>query len=167
MSLLLLFAHRSFENSRLHSALADAAQKLQGLEFVDLYQHYPTCIIEGSKERKRIQNAQAIVLQFPLTWFSPPAIIIEWCDSLFCRSSASDAQALFKGKTFALVTSASCYWDDALLSAEACLDPLKQSASLAGLHWQAPFIVEKSDKITADQVVQRTTEYCTYLRNMR
>lgn len=79
-NVLILFAHPSQHRSEINFAMFNAAKKIQGVTCVDLYGEYPTFNININREQKRLLTHDVIIFQFPLYWYSTPAILKEWQD---------------------------------------------------------------------------------------
>ena len=76
-ALILLF-HRDLAQSKANAALSAAAAGLPGVEIVDMQALYPDGIDmfrDGEREAARLLGADRIVLQFPVQWYSTPALV--------------------------------------------------------------------------------------------
>ena len=78
---LVIFAHPSFETSRINRALVNAIPE-SGVTFHDLYEHYPEQMIDIPSEQALIEAHDVIVFQHPLYWYSCPALMKNWIDSV-------------------------------------------------------------------------------------
>lgn len=77
---LVLFAHPSQHRSEANKPLFEQAKRVDGVTCVDLYAEYPTFKINIDREQKRLLDHDIIIFQFPLYWYSTPAILKEWQD---------------------------------------------------------------------------------------
>jgi glutathione-regulated potassium-efflux system ancillary protein KefG len=77
---LLLYAHPSQHRSEVNQPLFKAASKIKGVTAVDLYGEYPTFNIDIVKEQQQLLEHDVVIFQFPLFWYSTPAILKEWQD---------------------------------------------------------------------------------------
>jgi glutathione-regulated potassium-efflux system ancillary protein KefG len=80
MKVLVLYAHPAQQHSRANVALAETARQTRDVSFVDLYATYPRFDLDVDKEQQRLLEHDAIVLQFPLMWYSTPSLLKEWQD---------------------------------------------------------------------------------------
>ncbi|WP_394252239.1 NAD(P)H-dependent oxidoreductase [Vibrio profundi] len=143
---LVLFAHPSLHRSEVNKPLFEQAQKVDGVTTVDLYAEYPTFNINIDKEQKRLDEHDVIIFQFPLYWYSTPAILKEWQDLVleYGYAYGTDGNAL-QGKSFFCAITAGAK-EDAYQSEgynhfkiRELLYPLEQTASLCGMDYLAPF----------------------------
>jgi putative NADPH-quinone reductase len=141
-----LYAHPSQHRSEVNQPLFKAACKIEGITAVDLYREYPTFNINIAKEQQQLLEHDVIVFQFPLFWYSTPAILKEWQDLVleygFAYGHGADA---LKDKVFFCALSAGgkeeAYQSDGYLhyTIEELLRPLEQMATLSGMKYLMPF----------------------------
>lgn len=143
---LVLYAHPSPQRSEVNQHLFKAAKKVEGVTVVDLYHEYPTYHINIDKEQQRLIDHDVIIFQFPLYWYSTPAILKEWQDLVLEYGFAygHDGTALH-GKKFLCSLSAGgkadAYQTDGYnhYTIRELLHPLEQMATLTGMQYLAPF----------------------------
>lgn len=80
MRVLVLFAHPGQQHSVINRDLALAAQNVTDVTVVDLYHRYPQFRIDIDREQEQLLDHDAVVLQFPIYWYSTPALLKEWQD---------------------------------------------------------------------------------------
>ena len=80
---LVIFAHPYFEYSTSNVALIKVYDRVENLDFKDLYEEYPDFHIQAFKERKRIREYKRLIFHFPLIWFSIPPLLKLWIDEVF------------------------------------------------------------------------------------
>ncbi|MGB1322644.1 MAG: NAD(P)H-dependent oxidoreductase [Vibrio gallaecicus] len=143
---LVLFAHPSQHRSEANKPLFDQASSVDGVTAVDLYAEYPTFNINIDREQKRLLDHDVIIFQFPLYWYSTPAILKEWQDLVLEYGFAygTDGHSL-EGKTiFCSITAGGkedAYQTDGYnhFTIRELLHPIEQTASLCGMNYLAPF----------------------------
>lgn len=145
---LLVLAHPALERSRANRALAKAAKGLSGVTFKDLYETYPDFVIDIEAEQEALVAHDVVALQFPLFWYSTPALLKEWLDLVWLHGFAYgvDGTALKGKKLFVTCTtgaSAKAYHAHGYnrFSMDEFLRPLEQTAHLCGMEWETPFVV--------------------------
>lgn len=75
-----LLAHPGLATSRVNAAMWAAARGIAGVTRADLYAQYPRHNIDIAAEQARLVAHEVIVLQFPLFWYSGPALLKDWID---------------------------------------------------------------------------------------
>ncbi|MCY1646262.1 NAD(P)H-dependent oxidoreductase [Caulobacter sp. SL161] len=145
---LLVLAHPALERSRANRALAKAAKGLSGVTFKDLYETYPDFVIDIESEQAALTAHDVVALQFPLYWYSTPALMKEWLDLVWLHGFAygEGGEALKGKKLFVACTtgaSAKAYHAHGYnrFSMDEFLRPLEQTAHLCGMVWETPFVV--------------------------
>ncbi|AGH81043.1 NAD(P)H dehydrogenase (quinone) [Psychromonas sp. CNPT3] len=79
---LVLLAHPNIETSTINNALFKVATLTKNITSVDLYKEYPDFKINIKKEQQRLLAHDVIVFLFPLYWYSTPALLKQWQDSV-------------------------------------------------------------------------------------
>ncbi|TCS05902.1 NAD(P)H-dependent oxidoreductase [Caulobacter sp. BK020] len=145
---LLTLAHPALERSRANRALAKAAKGLDGVTFHDLYETYPDFAIDIEAEQEKLLAHDVIAVQFPLYWYSTPALLKEWFDLVWLHGFAYglEGNALAGKRLFAACTTggaAKAYHAHGYnrFSMDEFLRPLEQTAYLCGMVWETPFVV--------------------------
>lgn len=128
-------------------------------------------------ELDNIAWADHIVFQFPLWWFSMPAILKGWLDRVLVKGFAYDAgkifnEGLLKGKTASLVVTtqspASAYQLDGAHQAtiESFLHPIHHTLRFVGIQPLAAFVAYAAfnlDEIQQERIVK---DYLAYLQTI-
>lgn len=145
------FAHPGKASSRVNRALWQAASELKGITRVDLYAEYPRYDIDIDREQARLQAHDVIVLQFPLFWYSCPALVKEWIDLVLEHGFAyGEGGTALHGKALMLAISIGgpreAYRPQGYQHHElrTFLTPFEQTARLAGMQFLAPYALFSS-----------------------
>jgi glutathione-regulated potassium-efflux system ancillary protein KefG len=153
---LLVLAHPALHRSRVNAALLAAVEGHDQVTLHDLYQDYPDFLIDVAADQKRLLAHRLIVLQFPLYWYSTPALLKEWLDMVLLHGFAHGRDGTkLHGKTLLCVITAggstADYHPEGMnrFSMEELLRPLEATAHLCGLVWTPPFIVHDSIQLDA------------------
>ena len=172
---LLYYAHPGQQQSQVNARMFAAAHGVEGISCVDLYADYPRFDIDPDREQQRLLDHDVIVFQFPLFWYSTPAILKEWQDIVlehgFAYGSGGDK---LTGKRMMLAISAAGpqdayspkgYQHHALRT---FLRPLEQTARLCNMEFLAPYALYGSLKATAaGEVDPHVAGYMTLLTALR
>ncbi len=143
-----LLAHPGLSTSRLNAAMWQAARGVAGITRADLYAEYPRYDIDIAVEQARLLAHDVIVLQFPLFWYSCPALLKDWIDLTlehgFAYGTGGDK---LHGKVLQLAVStgstAAAYSAGGHNHHEirTFLTPFEQTARLSGMRFAAPYIL--------------------------
>ncbi len=130
-----------------------------------MYHDYPKFNIDIDKEQKQLLDHDIVIFQFPLYWYSTPAILKEWQDMVLEYGFAygSDGNAL-KGKTFLCAITAGgkeeAYQTNGYnqFTIRELLHPLEQMASLTNMEYIAPLVLFGARTALEDDRIERHTE---------
>ncbi|TFW09839.1 glutathione-regulated potassium-efflux system oxidoreductase KefF [Oxalobacteraceae bacterium OM1] len=146
--ILIVYAHPSQHRSHANRRMRDAAARLSNVVIRDLYETYPDFHIDVPQEQELLSEADLVVLQHPLQWYSMPGLMKEWLDVVFEHGWAygHEGNAL-RGKDLWLAVttggpaesySASGYHQRPFKD---FLAPYEQTAFLCGLRWHPPLVL--------------------------
>jgi glutathione-regulated potassium-efflux system ancillary protein KefF len=146
MSVLVMVAHSRLQHSLVNAPLAETARSLMGVTVHDLYEEYPDFFIDAAREQQLLTQARSVVLQFPVQWYSCPALLKEWLDVTLTEGWAyGPGGTALAGKKLLLAVSAGGPEDsyhpssyNARTMAEFLL-PFAQTAGLCGMEY-LPFL---------------------------
>ncbi len=175
-TLILLF-HRDLAGSKANAALAGAASDVHSVEIVDMQAHYPDGIDlfrDGEREAARLLSADRIVLQFPIQWYSTPALLKSWQDAVLTRmfylayeqeGRRLEGTPLLIAATAGNVPEAYTPGGRNMFPMIALMAPLRATAHRCGLGWSDPFIVYEADKLTPEALAAAASSYAAALDN--
>lgn len=160
-SLIVYYAHPGHRHSQVNRYMADAAQQVEGITFVDLYRDYPRFHIDVDVEQQRLLDHDVILFQFPMFWYSTPSIIKEWEDLVlehgFAYGAGGDKLA---GKHLVLAITAAGPAEAYTAAGyqhypiRTFLTPLEQTARLCNMHFSAPYLLYGSLRAPGEGAVQ-------------
>jgi len=169
---LIIAAHPHLEHSRANRALMQTAAQLgrQHVEVRDLYALYPDYLIDVAAEQALLAQAQLIVWQHPIQWYSMPALMKLWVDDVlgFGWAYGPHGTAL-KGKDLWLVATtggpADSYRPDRYnrYFFDAFLPPYEQTAVLCGMRFVPPFLLHGAHRVSTDDVEAHAKVYASRL----
>ena len=172
---IVLFAHPGQRHSQINLELAEAARSTDGIDFVDLYAEYPRFKIDIDREQERLLSHDAIVFQFPIYWYSTPALLKEWQDLVleygFAYGPGGDKLA---GKLLLPVATAGgpedAYREHGSnnFPLRTLLTPLEQTANLCQMRYIPPFVLFASLRARTDgRAGRHVDQYRTLLGALR
>ncbi|RZR27738.1 flavodoxin family protein [Vibrio vulnificus] len=169
---LVIYAHPSQHRSEVNAPLFAAAQAVDGVTCVALYAEYPQFDINIDKEQARLLEHDVIVFQFPLYWYSTPALLKEWQDLVLEYGFAygTDGMAL-QDKLMLCVVSAGgkeeAYKAEGYnhFTIRQLLAPIEQMAALTSMHYLPPFaIFGARTALEENRIDQHVERYVTLLQ---
>jgi glutathione-regulated potassium-efflux system ancillary protein KefG len=169
---LLIFGHRNPNESHYGNALLQTAKKLPQVTTHTLIEKYPDFKIDGEKERALLLEHQNIVLQFPLYWYSTPAILKEWIDEVLSRGWAYGGGTALAGKNLMVsITTGGpekVYQHDGAnrFTIDEFLRPLEQTAYLCAMNWIKPFVMHGVRYLDEQQVQLTCEAYSKVLKEL-
>ena len=173
VKILVILAHPNIEQSRINKALRDKVQDLHNVTIHELYSCYPDFKIDVAKEQSLLVASDVIVFQFPFYWYSSPALLKEWEDTVLTYGFAygSDGTAL-KGKKLQIVISTGGPEDAYTpkgynnFTITQLLTPFEQTANLCGMTYLPPFAIHGSGSISDDKLKKSALAYRDMLQSM-
>lgn len=173
---LILMFHPDLDRSKANAALARAAQTIETVEMIDMAAVYPErrfdIMSEAAIEAQRLLQADRIVLQFPLQWYSVPGFMKDWIDAVLFRMYYIRPQEGSQLRGTPLMVAVTTGADAKALSVdgrvgfsfEQLLAPLEAMARRCGLPWHAPFAVHGMNDVSDALVEQGAVDYQAALR---
>jgi putative NADPH-quinone reductase len=157
--ILVLYAHPSPAGSRVNRRLAQAAGELSNVTLRDLYETYPDFDIDVQNEQALLAEADLVVFQHPIHWYSMPSLLKEWMDTVLKEGWAygEDGTAL-RGKDFWLAATTDGPHEACQESSyhqhkfSVFLPPFEQTARLCGMRWLPPYILHGAHRVDNDTV---------------
>jgi glutathione-regulated potassium-efflux system ancillary protein KefF len=147
---LVLLAHPDLRHSRINRRLMQAAQALpaEQVQLRDLYALYPDHALDVPAEQAACAQAELIVWQHPIHWYSMPALMKQWLDEVLTLGWAyGPGGTALRGKDLWLVASTggpeSAYHPAGYnrYFFDAFLPPYEQTAALCGLRFLPPLLL--------------------------
>ncbi|MCE3036700.1 NAD(P)H-dependent oxidoreductase [Helicobacter sp. faydin-H20] len=104
MKTLILFAHTFWKDSKVNKALLESAKSLNDITIHNISTTYSDGNINIPAEIELLNQADKIIFQFPLFWFSVPSLLKEWQDRVLTAILYGENKDLLKGKKFQIIT---------------------------------------------------------------
>lgn len=173
--LLIYYAHPGHRYSRANAAMAQTAQKIDQVSFVDLYALYPRNHIDVDQEQNRVREHDVILFQHPFFWYSTPPIIKEWFDLVLEHGFAygKGATELSGKKMMNALTAAGpeeAYSTDGSqhYPIRTFLTPIEQTARLCQMQYLPPYILFSSLSATiGGEIAEHVRGYRDLLEAIR
>lgn len=160
--------HPNYQYSQVNRAMVDDVK--DEIEVRNLAELYPDFNIDIKKEQQVMANADRIVLQFPLQWYSTPALLKHWEDQVFTYGWAygSQGNALQdKQLLIAVTVGADNYGRDGFVkyTVDELLRPLQATSRLIGMKYMKPFVVMGASSISNAELKNVGSSYRKYLND--
>lgn len=81
--ILIIYAHPYPEKSLVNRAMLERVSSNPDIVIRSLYDLYPDFNIDVEAEQKAVDQAQLLVLQHPMYWYSSPPLLKLWIDKVF------------------------------------------------------------------------------------
>lgn len=177
---LVLAAHPNWQLSRVNRVLLKAAQvagseadgSSLSIEVRDLYHLYPDFLIDVRREQKALEDAQLVVWQHPIFWYSMPPLMKLWLDEVLELGWAyGHGGTHLAGKDLWLVAStggsAESYHPQEFnrYFFEAFLPPYEQTAALCGMRWLPPLVLHGANRVADEDLARHARVYAERLQS--
>lgn len=80
--ILILYAHPEIEKLQVNKNFISDLQNMEGITFFDICEHSPEKIIDVKTQQALLKEHNVIVFHLSFFWYSIPAILKEWQDSV-------------------------------------------------------------------------------------
>ena len=166
--------HPHLDASRINARLAQAARGAgtpeRPVQVRDLYALYPDFRIDVAAEHSAMEGSDRIVLQFPMYWYSSPALVKQWEDDVLAYGWAyGPAGDALHGKELALAVSAGGSADSYTRAGSVhyelheLLRPFQATSDLIGTRFVAPFLTPGAMSLTDEELAERARDYAAWL----
>lgn len=152
-----IYAHPTPRRSRVNRPLAKALDGLPQVQVRDLYGSYVDYDIDVVAEQRALSTAELIVLQYPVRWYSVPALLKLWLDEVLESGWAyGPGGTALRGKSMLVMASTGGHADSYTTDGnhghtiDEFLLPLEQTAQLCGMDWLPPVVLHDADNVDAD-----------------
>ena len=164
--ILILFAHPTFQKSRINKQLINAVENMEGVTINNLYESYPDFFIKVKKEQNLLVEHDIIIWHHPFYWYSAPAILKEWMDLVLELGFAygAEGKALNGKMVFSAISTGGkkeVYCKDGRnhYTINQFLSPFNQVANLCGMTYLPPFVVHGSHTISDKEIEKFAQTY--------
>lgn len=161
-----LFAHPQMRHSRIHKKLLKVQIDHPQVLVRDLYELYPDYIINVESEQSILKISDVVIWQFPIHWYSAPAILKEWIDSVFTPGFAfgpngSELQGKYLWPVVSCGGSNEAYSlkGNNNHSLKTFLLPLVQTAKYCGMNVFEPYIIYQANNINEEEIEKKVEHF--------
>lgn len=170
---LIIVAHPNIAESKVNKALLDSIKNEPNITVHDLYATYKTVeAIDVAKEQALLVEHERIIFQFPLYWYSSPAILKEWQDKVLGYGFAYGPEgSKIAGKESKIVVSTGspeyAYQAGAYnnFTLSEYLRPLYSTIVFTGMEFKGIFAAYGAMKLTEESLKQDILHYQKILKS--
>lgn len=149
---MVLMAHNDIDNSTLNKRIKFELENQENIIYKDLASLYENFKIDVKKEQKDLEDINKIVFQFPMYWYSAPAILKRWVDEVLAYGysyeidESGEFQALaLKDKEFQMIVTMGAneesFNGEDRLSVKECLNSYSYTVKMLGMKELEPFLI--------------------------
>ncbi|HEV7618066.1 MAG TPA: NAD(P)H-dependent oxidoreductase [Burkholderiaceae bacterium] len=164
--ILVLYSHPASHRSRVNRPMAEAARSVPNVQVHDLYETYPDFHIDVEYEQRLLADADLVVFQHPIQWYSMPALPKEWVDVVFQEGWAyGPGGTALQNKDYWLAATTGgtheSYQDSGphRRPFSAFLPQFEQTAELCGMRWLPPHILHDAHRVDDAAVAAHIETY--------
>jgi len=168
--IVVIHAHPRPRRSRANRPIAESLAAMPQVQVRHIYHDYVDYDVDVVAEQRALARAETIVLQYPVRWYSVPALLKLWIDLVLEPGWAyGPGGTALRGKSLLVVASAGGqadgYGPDGVHghAFEDFLLPLQQTASLCGMDWLAPVVLYDADNADEPMLARHLAEICERL----
>ncbi|RTE09077.1 NAD(P)H-dependent oxidoreductase [Paenibacillus whitsoniae] len=171
MKILVLAAHPNIEQSRVNKRwIAELRKYPDEITVQELYPTYPDHVIDVKNEQNLLAQHERVVLQFPIQWYSMPALLKQWLDDVVTTSWLfSTGGKAVAGTELALALSIggdeASYQSGGLIgyTISELVRPLQVFANQTGMIFLPHYKFYGAIKATDEQIEHSARDYLTHI----
>lgn len=170
--ILIIYAHPYPEKSQLNKAMLKHASTTPDVAIRSLYDLYPDFDIDVDAEQRAVEQAELVVLQHPMLWYSYPPLLKLWIDKVFTHGWAygKNATAL-EGKSLLWAVTTGGDHDHFQLGDRpgfsVLAQPLHATAIYCHMRWLKPVVVHGAYSGAPDSLRPQIELYCARLNSWK
>jgi putative NADPH-quinone reductase len=157
--------HPDYQDSRVNRALVNAVS--DEFEVRNIYELYPDFKIDVEKEKQAMLAADRIVIEFPMHWYSAPALLQQWEDVMITPDWAFGPEGQLQGKDLLLAVTlgANNYGRDQFVkyTPNELLRPFQAVSRVMGTNYLKPFEIVGARTISDEDLAKAAKDYRAYL----
>ncbi|NIB40330.1 oxidoreductase [Pseudomaricurvus alkylphenolicus] len=165
-NVLVVLSHPNLEKSKVNKVLTDGITGIDGVTIKDIYAEYGDFAIDVEREQRDLTAHDIVVLQFPLYWYSCPALLKEWLDKVMVRNFAygKHGKALVDKKLMLAVTAGGPEETYRATGSneypvEEFLKVFELTAKFCSMSYDKPLILHNTYRITDEDIAAHSNHY--------
>jgi len=170
--ILIIYAHPYPEKSNVNKLMLSHAANNSDVIIRSLYDLYPDFNIDVEAEQKAVEQADLLVLQHPLYWYSYPPLLKLWIDKVFTMGWAyGEGATALKNKYLQWAVTTGGERDHFNIGDNpgfaVLAQPLQATASYCEMRWLSPVAVHGAYKADESALLSQVHDYSERLTSWR
>ena len=162
--ILIIYAHPYPKYSHANRFMLENVSHLPDVKVHSLYDIYPDFSIDIDKEQKLLSDADLVILQHPMQWYSIPPLLKLWLDKVLSHGWAyGHGGDKLKGKSLLWAVTTGGSEQHFNLGDHPGFDvlaqPLQATALYCGMNWLPPFSMHDAFSSDDESLKQQATGY--------
>ncbi|WP_336773428.1 NAD(P)H-dependent oxidoreductase [Paenibacillus sp. MMO-58] len=174
MKTLVVVAHPNMEASRVNKAWLEELKKQGEYTIHEIYKAYPDENIDVAKEQALVEAHDRIIFQFPIFWYSAPALLKKWFDTVLQYGWAFGPEGdKTTGKQFGVAVSTygteESYQPTGFnrFTIEEILRPFEATAHFISATYLPHFTLNDVSNLTDERLAQSSADYVQHLKSVK
>ncbi|KOY75784.1 uncharacterized protein RZ71_02050 [Apilactobacillus kunkeei] len=172
MKTLVLVSHPEYDNSMTEAFLKQCQSDIENVDWVVLDNIQTDFSFDKEQEQQRLAQYDRILFQFPMYWYSAPALMKKYEDDVFTKNFiAYEQEGVLKGKEMGIITTLGDPIKDYQVggregfSISELLKPYQAIAQRGQMKFLKPFVISQFAYMTDAQKQKLLIDYRSYLTN--
>ena len=170
MKTLVLVSHPEYDNSMTEAFLKQCQSDIENVDWVVLDNIQTDFTFDKEQEQQRLAQYDRILFQFPMYWYSAPALMKKYEDDVFTKNFiAYEQEGELKGKEIGIITTLGDPIKDYQVggregfSISELLKPYQAIAQRGQMKFLKPFVISQFAYMTDAQKQKLLIDYRSYL----
>ena len=170
MKTLVLVSHPEYDNSMTEAFLKQCQSDIENVDWVVLDNIQTDFTFDKEQEQQRLAQYDRILFQFPMYWYSAPALMKKYEDDVFSKNFiAYEQEGALKGKDMGIITTLGDPIKDYQVggregfSISELLKPYQAIAQRGQMKFLKPFVISQFAYMTDAQKQKLLIDYRSYL----
>lgn len=172
MKTLVLVSHPEYDNSMTEAFLKQCQSDIENVDWVILDNIQTDFTFDKEQEQQRLAQYDRILFQFPMYWYSAPALMKKYEDDVFTKNFiVYEQEGALKGKEMGIITTLGDPIKDYQVggregfSISELLKPYQAIAQRGQMKFLKPFVISQFAYMTDAQKQKLLIDYRSYLTN--
>ncbi|WP_220729288.1 NAD(P)H-dependent oxidoreductase [Apilactobacillus zhangqiuensis] len=172
MKTLVLVSHPEYDNSMTEAFLKQCQSDIENVDWVVLDKIQNNFSFDKEQEQDRLTQYDRILFQFPMYWYSAPALMKKYEDDVFTKKFiAFEQEGKLEGKEMGIITTLGDPIKDYQVggregfSISELLKPYQAIAQRGQMKFLKPFVISQFAYMTDVQKQKLLIDYRSYLTN--